>query len=138
MSKPRGKAGKRSFIDQERCDGTAIEGRCLSILIVNLFNWSDLVQRQTKNVFSKIIDGTPATLDKIKLISKEILRLKLVVQNEVMDFFLHDNLNVDDLMLMLNLFTICDDAGSIIHEEIMLVMMISKEILRLIEAHRAK
>ena len=36
VSKPRGKAGKRSFIDQERCDGTAIEGRCLSILIVNL------------------------------------------------------------------------------------------------------
>ena len=138
MSKPRGKAGKRSFIDQERCDGTAIEGRCLSILIVNLFNWSDLVQRENQNVFSKIIDGTPATLDKIKLISKEILRLKLVVQNEVMDFFLHDNLNVDDLMLMLNLFTICDDAGSIIHEEMMLVMMISKEILRLIEAHRAK
>ena len=55
-----------------------------------------------------------------------------------MDFFLHDNLNVHDLMLMLNLFTICDDAGSIIHEEMMLVMMISKEILRLIEAHRAK
>ena len=100
--------------------------------------WSDLLYRETESMFSKIIDGTPATLDKIKLISKEILRLKLVVQNEVMDFFLHDNLNVDDLMMMLNLFTICDDAGSIIHEEMMLVMMISKEILRLIEAHRAK
>ena len=87
MSKPRGKAGKRSFIDQERSDGAAIEGRCLSILIVNLFNWSDLVQRENQNVFSKIIDGTPATLDKIKLISKEILRLKLVVQNEVGDIF---------------------------------------------------
>ena len=116
MSKPRGKAGKRPFIDQERCDGTAIEGRCLSILIVNLnylFNWSDLVQRQTKNVFSKIIDGTPATLDKIKLISKEILRLKLVVQNEVMDIFPHSNLNVDDLMLMLNISTTCGVTGSI-------------------------
>ena len=87
VSKPRGKAGKGPFIDQERSDGTAIEGRCLSILIVNLFNWSDLVQRENQNVFSKIIDGTPATLDKIKLISKEILRLKLVVQNEVMDIF---------------------------------------------------
>ena len=106
MSKPRGKAGKRSFIDQERCDGTAIEGRCLSMLIVNLnylFNWSDLVQRENQNVFSKIIDGTPATLDKIKLISKEILRLKLVVQNEVMGIFPHSNFNVDDLMLMLNI-----------------------------------
>ena len=138
MSKPRGKSGKRSFIDQERCDGTAIEGRCLSILIVNLFNWSDLVQRENQNVFSKIIDGTPATLDKIKLISKEILRLKLVVQNEVMDIFPHSNFNVDDLMLMLNISTVCGDTGSIIHEEMMLVMMISKEILRLIEAHRAK
>ena len=141
MSQPRGKAGKRPFIDQERCDGTAIEGRCLSILIINLnyiLDWFGLVQRETQKLFSKIIDGSPATLDKIKLISKEILRLKLVVQNEVMDFFLHDNFNVHDLILMLNLFTICDDAGSIIHEEMMLVMMISKEILRLIEAHRAK
>ena len=131
MSKPRGKAGKGSFIDQERCDGTAIEGRCLSILIVNLnylFNWSDLVQRETQNVFSKIIDGTPATLDKIKLISKEILRLKLVVQNEVMDIFPHSNFNVDDLMLMLNVSTICGDTGSIIHEKMMMVMMISNEI----------
>ena len=114
MSKPRGKAGKRPFIDQERSDGTAIEGRCLSILIVNLdylFNWSDLVQRENQNVFSKIIDGTPATLDKIKLISKEILRLKLVVQNEVMDIFPHSNFNVDDLMLMLNISTICGDKA---------------------------
>ena len=94
--------------------------------------------RETQNVFSKIIDGTPATLDKIKLISKEILRLKLVVQNEVMDIFPHSNFNVDDLMLMLNISTVCGDTGSIIHEEMMLVMMISKEILRLIEAHRAK
>ena len=128
MSKPRGKAGKRSFIDQERCDGTAIEGRCLSILIVNLnyrFNRSDLVQRETQNVFSKIIDGTPATLDKIKLISKEILRLKLVVQNEVMDIFPHSNFNVGDLMLI---STICGDTGSIIHEKMMMVMMISNEI----------
>ena len=78
-----------------------------------LFNWSDLVQRQTKNVFSKIIDGTPATLDKIKLISKEILRLKLVVQNEVMDIFPHSNFNVDDLMLMLNISTTCGVTGSI-------------------------
>ena len=137
MSKPRGKAGKRPFIDQERCDGTAIEGRCLSIFLNYILDWFGLVQRETQKLFSKIIDGT-ATLDKIKLISKEILRLKLVVQNEVMDFFLHDNFNVHDLILMLNLFTICDDAGSIIHEEMMLVMMISKEILRLIEAHRAK
>ena len=75
-------------------------------LIINLnyiLDWFGLVQRKTQKLFSKIIDGTPATLDKIKLISKEILRLKLVVQNEVMDFFLHDNLNVDDLMLMLNI-----------------------------------
>ena len=131
MSKPRGKAGKRSFINQERCDGTAIEGRSHSILIVKInyiFNWSDFVQRETQNVFSKIIDGTPATLDKIKLISKEILRLKLVVQNEVMDIFPHSNFNVDDLMLMLNISRICGDTGSIIHEKMMMVMMISNEI----------
>ena len=93
-----------------------------------LFNWSDLVQRENQNVFSKIIDGTPATLDKIKLISKEILRLKLVVQNEVMDIFPHSNLNVDDLMLMLNISTICGDTGSIILEKMMMMVMISKEI----------
>ena len=101
MSQPRGKAGKRPFIDQERCDGTAIEGRCLSILIINLnyiLDWFGLVQRETQKLFSKIIDGTPATLDKIKLISKEILRLKLVVQNEVMDFLAVQDSSIGDLV----------------------------------------
>jgi len=42
------------------------------------------IRKGVMELLLKIIDGTPATLDKIKLISKEILRLKLVVQNEVM------------------------------------------------------
>jgi len=42
------------------------------------------IRKDVMELLLKIIDGTPASLDKIKSISKELLRLKLLVQNEVM------------------------------------------------------
>jgi len=46
------------------------------------------IRKDVMELLLKIIDGTPASLDKIKSISKELLRLKLVVQNEVMRLLL--------------------------------------------------
>jgi len=42
------------------------------------------IRKEVMELLLKIIDGSPASLDKIKSISKDLLRLKLVVQNEVM------------------------------------------------------
>ena len=44
----------------------------------------------------QIIDGSPASLDKVKSISKELLRLKLVVQNEVSKWTLNAGQDDED------------------------------------------
>ena len=81
VSQPRSEAGERPFCDQKRCHGAALEGEHLKR--VDILAFYNEIHTALLFVQLQIIDGTPASLNKIKSISKELLRLKLVVQNEV-------------------------------------------------------